>query len=266
MCEENKPIRVPVELLRERARELDCLYKIEGLLEDLHAPPDDVLQGIVQAIPLGWAHPEICRVRITLGSAVFQSPGFRETPGIQAVGVFMDNDRVGTIEVGQLQLTPPASAEPLPPERSRLLRTIAARLGHFLAHRHLLHPSEPLAVPVREQQSPTDDALVDETSPPPLQEPAADGLCPRCVHSPTCALPQREAQPVLSCAGFAERGRASAETASVGPSVAPEPEAGPSTGARKPPRQTGLCATCANRETCTFPEPEGGVWHCEEFA
>jgi hypothetical protein len=27
----------------------------------------------------------------------------------------------------------------------------------------------------------------------------------------------------------------------------------------------GLCVSCAKRDTCTFPKPEGGVWHCDEF-
>jgi hypothetical protein len=27
----------------------------------------------------------------------------------------------------------------------------------------------------------------------------------------------------------------------------------------------GLCMNCANRETCLYPKPEGGVWHCEEY-
>ena len=27
----------------------------------------------------------------------------------------------------------------------------------------------------------------------------------------------------------------------------------------------GLCTTCEERTTCTYPKPEGGVWHCEEF-
>lgn len=27
----------------------------------------------------------------------------------------------------------------------------------------------------------------------------------------------------------------------------------------------GLCVNCANRETCLYPKPEGGVWHCEEY-
>ena len=27
----------------------------------------------------------------------------------------------------------------------------------------------------------------------------------------------------------------------------------------------GLCSNCDNRRTCTFPKPEGGIWHCEEY-
>lgn len=27
----------------------------------------------------------------------------------------------------------------------------------------------------------------------------------------------------------------------------------------------GLCRNCENRNTCKFPKPEGGVWHCEEY-
>jgi (2Fe-2S) ferredoxin/predicted RNA-binding Zn-ribbon protein involved in translation (DUF1610 family) len=28
----------------------------------------------------------------------------------------------------------------------------------------------------------------------------------------------------------------------------------------------GLCLNCAKREFCTFPKPEGGVWHCDEYS
>ncbi len=27
----------------------------------------------------------------------------------------------------------------------------------------------------------------------------------------------------------------------------------------------GLCVNCENRNTCSVPRPEGGVWHCEEY-
>lgn len=27
----------------------------------------------------------------------------------------------------------------------------------------------------------------------------------------------------------------------------------------------GLCANCAKRTQCRLPQPEGGVWHCEDY-
>jgi hypothetical protein len=27
----------------------------------------------------------------------------------------------------------------------------------------------------------------------------------------------------------------------------------------------GLCVNCEDRDTCAFPKPPGGVWHCEEY-
>lgn len=30
-------------------------------------------------------------------------------------------------------------------------------------------------------------------------------------------------------------------------------------------RSKGLCMNCDHRSTCTYPVPEGGVWHCGEY-
>lgn len=27
----------------------------------------------------------------------------------------------------------------------------------------------------------------------------------------------------------------------------------------------GLCSYCKNCKKCTYPKPEGGIWHCEEY-
>jgi hypothetical protein len=27
----------------------------------------------------------------------------------------------------------------------------------------------------------------------------------------------------------------------------------------------GLCSNCAHYPGCSFPKPEGGVWHCEDY-
>jgi len=31
-------------------------------------------------------------------------------------------------------------------------------------------------------------------------------------------------------------------------------------------KYSGLCMNCEHRRTCTYPKPEGGIWHCEDYA
>jgi len=81
-------------------------------------------------------------------------------------------------------------------------------------------------------------------------------LCSTCNHAPTCPNRGTLDDPVFFCEEFdayvpvAATGGLAAGT--VGPVAVPQ-------------LQKGLCANCENRETCTMPSPEGGVWHCEEY-
>lgn len=34
---------------------------------------------------------------------------------------------------------------------------------------------------------------------------------------------------------------------------------------RPGPEEKDLCASCRNNEICTYPKPEGGVWHCKDY-
>ncbi|MFC1785460.1 hypothetical protein ACFL0J_07540, partial [Candidatus Neomarinimicrobiota bacterium] len=50
--------------LKERAKELSCLYEIQELLSDINVEVEDICRGMVKAIPGGWQFPEICVVKI----------------------------------------------------------------------------------------------------------------------------------------------------------------------------------------------------------
>ena len=90
------------------------------------------------------------------------------------------------------------------------------------------------------------------------------GLCATCKHALTCTFPRNENRPVMFCEEFEGY-----DTRSTGPMP---PQASvhsasqtPSVSASQDPTLKGLCVSCARRDTCTFPKPEGGVWQCEEF-
>jgi hypothetical protein len=88
------------------------------------------------------------------------------------------------------------------------------------------------------------------------------GLCSTCNHAPGCPSAQDPNNPVLYCEEFDDY-EPPAPRSARRKTLAP---AAPSTmEAVSPDRPMGLCATCENCQSCAFAEPEGGVWHCEEY-
>jgi hypothetical protein len=266
MSDRDKPTSKTRDALEERAKELACLYEIGDLLKDPEAAPRHVLDLVVQVIQTAWQHPETWAARITLEHLTFQSSGFREVSHAHKADILVEGKRVGTIEVCCTQRTLQAPEEAFLPEKCRFIDMIARRVGEFLSLQHLRRLLVSDSVLGRELWSPDNHDSTDETGRPTPPETEHGGLCMTCVHSSTCAFLQREGQPVLSCEEFDDSEGRPTEIAGADDPLVPEPQAQVADVKHEPPAHTGLCATCDNRETCTFPKPEGGIWHCEEFA
>jgi hypothetical protein len=92
------------------------------------------------------------------------------------------------------------------------------------------------------------------------------GLCATCGIVDTCISAKNGGYPVVECEEYAADERTFSEIVEV---TAPTPTQKATLVVKTPEEEAvieGLCETCTHRETCTFPRPEGGVWHCEEFA
>ena len=85
------------------------------------------------------------------------------------------------------------------------------------------------------------------------------GLCMTCRHAAYCTFPIYEERPVFQCEEFEIESMPAAKH----PIVTATEEVRPNTSNNK--RLLGLCFNCDLRDTCKFPMPEGGVWHCEEY-
>ncbi len=92
---------------------------------------------------------------------------------------------------------------------------------------------------------------------PSKQEPA--GLCTCCNAQQTCTFPRDHGKPILQCEEFD----------GIIPSrlkmVSRRKTAKTPLETSIPDSSAGLCSLCEGRPTCTYPKPEGGVWHCEEY-
>lgn len=123
--------------LQERAKELNCLYRIEELLSHTDRPLEEVFQGVAEAIPLGWQYPDVCHAAILYDGRRFESPGFVEGACEQKAELVVQGQKVGTVCVGYSEPMPSADFGPFLKEEVKLIETIAERLSHFVLHKSL---------------------------------------------------------------------------------------------------------------------------------
>jgi len=132
-----KPVNRLVEELRERAKELNCLYEVQETLSKPGIKTEDALNRIIAVIPPGWQHPDICQSEIIYGDKVFQSAEFTKTPWGQHSDVIVQDQVAGRISVYYTEEKPELDEGPFLREERRLINTIADQVGNFLLHQRL---------------------------------------------------------------------------------------------------------------------------------
>jgi len=65
--------------LKERVKELGCLYAISGITAIPNIPITDVLKETIKIIPPAWQYPEITKARITYDKSEYKSENFMES-------------------------------------------------------------------------------------------------------------------------------------------------------------------------------------------
>ncbi len=115
--------------LRERVKELTCLYSIAKLSEQKDLPLDDILKGIIEFIPPAWQYPEITMGRIYINGNIFSAPGFRQTKQKQTADIILNGEKRGSVEVIYTEDKPNLDEGPFLREERNLIDTIARQLA-----------------------------------------------------------------------------------------------------------------------------------------
>lgn len=126
--EEADPEKVAI-ALRERIKELNCLYGMSQLAERYSDSIDDFLQKLVNFLPLSWQYPEITRVRILFEDKIFKSREFKVTKWRQSAQITTYNEPVGEVTIFYLEERPAADEGPFLKEERALLDAIAEHIG-----------------------------------------------------------------------------------------------------------------------------------------
>jgi len=120
--------------LRERAKELNCVYEIESALAQEDKPLTWVLHRVTELLPTGMQYVDLCAACIELEGQVCLGECFRETPWELSAPIKVQGEPVGRIRVCYLQEMPAERHGPFLREEERLLKSIADRLGHYLLY------------------------------------------------------------------------------------------------------------------------------------
>ena len=115
--------------LRERIKELNCLYGIARLAERHPDSVENMLQDLVNFLPFSWQYPEITCARIIFKDRTFKSKGLEVTKWRQSSRIFMYNEPVGEVSIFYLEERPPADEGPFLKEERALLDALAERIG-----------------------------------------------------------------------------------------------------------------------------------------
>lgn len=120
--------RAQVEL-RERIKELTCLYGIAKLVEQANISLEEILQGIVELLPSAWLYPEIASARIILDKRSYTTSHFKEGVQRQLAEINVDGEERGAVEVAYSIEKPELDEGPFLKEERNLIDTVAREVA-----------------------------------------------------------------------------------------------------------------------------------------
>lgn len=118
--------------LKERIKELNCLYGLTNIVKDSTLSFDEALQKIIELIPPAWKYPEITCARIKIDGKEFKTNNFKESKWSQISNILSDSIEIGVLEVYYLNEKPHADEGPFLDDERKLIDAIADLIGRFV--------------------------------------------------------------------------------------------------------------------------------------
>lgn len=137
MTEENKSIDQIILQLKERAKELSCIYTIEDTLNKSDITLRQAFHAVIDSLTEAFQYPHICKVRVFYGDVIYQSNSFQESEWSVASDILVKGNKVGTIIVYYTEKMPELDFGPFQNEEVKLLKAVSDRLGYFILHQKL---------------------------------------------------------------------------------------------------------------------------------
>jgi signal transduction histidine kinase len=135
--------------LRERVKELTCLYGIDQVREQQGASLAESLQGIVLLLPPAWLYPDVACARIEHDGTVYATPGFRDGPHRMSADILVRKRPRGVVEVVYTEPRPTLDEGPFLAEERWLIDAVANQVGVMIERRQAEEERARLEVQLR---------------------------------------------------------------------------------------------------------------------
>lgn len=123
--------------LKERAKELNCLYQVDEILNNERLSLPEIFQQITLVMPSGWQFPELCRATIVYDNCCYITPGFVSSQWSDTAPIKVGGKEAGRITVVYLTKVQRSPEGYFLEKERKLLRTIAERIGRTIQHRYM---------------------------------------------------------------------------------------------------------------------------------
>lgn len=115
--------------LCERVKELTCLYNISQVAQRPDISLKEILQGIVEILPLAWQYSDIAFSKIILDGHSYSTPGFQECRQKQTADIVVNGVRRGVVEVGYAEEKVEIDEGPFLKEERNLIDAVTTRIA-----------------------------------------------------------------------------------------------------------------------------------------
>jgi len=135
--------------LRERVKELSCLYQLFEIAEQPGVGLEKVLQRVAESLPEAWQYPDIAHGRICLDDRIYSSAADSPSVAVQRGDIFIENERRGWVEVAYREPRPNLDEGPFLQEERNLIEAIAHQLAIVVERHHAEEERERLREQLR---------------------------------------------------------------------------------------------------------------------
>jgi len=115
--------------LKERIKELGCLYGVSNIIEKHNSDYNKILQGIVDLLPAAWQYPGITCAKIILNIQEFKTDNYKDMPWKQIAEIKIEHQRIGLIEIAYTKEMPVFDEGPFLKEERLLINALAERIS-----------------------------------------------------------------------------------------------------------------------------------------